>query len=82
MNILSEGMNKIGVRSTEYTLVENPTVDDRLATDLKSGGSLKQEGKTNFYQIFLYGQEKITGRWYGCSSIDGNPLLIIEPAKK
>jgi len=54
-NILSEGMNKIGVRSTEYTLVENPTVDDRLATDLKSGGSLKQERKTNFYQIFLYG---------------------------
>lgn len=49
MNILSEGMNNIGVRSTEYTLAENPTVDDRCESNLKSGGSLKQEGKTNFY---------------------------------
>ena len=49
MNILSEGIKTIGVRSTEYTLAENPTVDDRLFSDLKSGGSLKQEGKTNFY---------------------------------
>ena len=29
MNILLEGERIIGVRSTEYTLVENPTVDDR-----------------------------------------------------
>ena len=49
MNILSEGIKTIGVRSTEFTLAENPTVDDRLFSDLKSGGSLKQEGKTNFY---------------------------------
>ena len=49
MNILSEGERIIGVRNTEFTLAENPTVDDRLYSDLKSGGSLKQEGKTNFY---------------------------------
>lgn len=29
MNILLEGERIIGVRSTEYTLMENPTVDDR-----------------------------------------------------
>ena len=29
MNILFEGERIIGVRSTEYTLMENPTVDDR-----------------------------------------------------
>ena len=29
MNILLEGEHIIGVRSTEYTLMENPTVDDR-----------------------------------------------------
>ena len=47
MNILGEGIKIIGSRTAEFTLVENPTVDGRLATDLKSGGSLKQEGKTN-----------------------------------
>ena len=46
-NILSEGMNKIGVRSTEFTLVDCPTMDDRLVTDLKSSGRLKQERRTN-----------------------------------
>ena len=49
MNILSEGINIIGSRTAEFTLAENPTVDDRLETGLKSGGSLKQEGKTDFY---------------------------------
>ena len=46
-NILSEGDRIIGVRSTEYTLAENPTVDDKVKTPLKSSGSLKQEVKTN-----------------------------------
>ena len=32
MNILLEGERIIGVRSTEYTLMENPTVDDRDIT--------------------------------------------------
>ena len=42
INILIEG-NKIlvGDRTTELTLVENPTVDDRCENNLKSGGSLK-----------------------------------------
>ena len=49
MNILSEGINIIGSRTAEFTLAENPTVDDRCGSNLKSGGSLKQEGKTDFY---------------------------------
>ena len=48
INILIEG-NRIlvGARSTEFTLAENPTVDDRLSNEvLKSSGSLKQEVKS------------------------------------
>ena len=41
MNILLEGERIIGVRSTEYTLMENPTVDDRGDNLLKSSGLLK-----------------------------------------
>ena len=46
INILIEG-NKIlvGSRTTEFTLVESPTVDDRCENNLKSSGSLKQEMK-------------------------------------
>ena len=46
INILIEG-NKIlvGSRTTEFTLAENPTVDDRCKSNLKSCGSLKQEIK-------------------------------------
>ena len=46
INILIEG-NKIlvGSRTTEFTLAENPTVDDRCKSSLKSSGSLKQEVK-------------------------------------
>ena len=47
MNILSEGINIIGVRSTEFTLADCPTMDDRSEMNLKSSGRLKQEGKTN-----------------------------------
>ena len=53
INILIEGLrinevsNLIGVRSTEFTLVDCPTMDDSLATDLKSSGRLKQERRTN-----------------------------------
>lgn len=44
INILVEG-NKIlvGSRTTEFTLAESPTVDDRCENNLKSSGSLKQE---------------------------------------
>ena len=45
-NPLIEG-NKIlvGSRTTEFTLAENPTVDDRCESNLKSSGSSKQEIK-------------------------------------
>ena len=46
INILIEGLRIIGVRSTEFTLADCPTMDDRLK-DLKSSGRLKQERKTN-----------------------------------
>ena len=49
LNILCEGINIIGNRIAEFTLAENPTVDDRSEMNLKSSGSLKQERKTNFY---------------------------------
>ena len=49
INILIEGLRILGVRSTEFTLADCPTIDDRLATDLKSSGRLKQERKTDFY---------------------------------
>ena len=46
INILIEG-NKIlvGSRTTEFTFVENPTMDDRCENNLKSSDSLKQEIK-------------------------------------
>ena len=43
INILIEGENIIGCRSAEYTLVENPPVDDRNCSFLKSSDSVKQE---------------------------------------
>ena len=49
INVLSEGKRIIGSRTAEFTLAENPTVDDRCESNLKSGDSLKQEGKTDFY---------------------------------
>ena len=52
INILDEGLRIIGVRSTEFTLADCPTMDDRLATDLKSSGRLKQERKTDFLLDF------------------------------
>ena len=53
INILVEG-NKIlvGGRTTELTLVDYPTVDDRCESNLKSGGRLKQEVKTKSTQSF------------------------------
>ena len=44
-NILVEGLRilDIGQELPEYKPVENPTMDDRLAIDLKSSGSVKQE---------------------------------------
>lgn len=45
INILIEGLRIIGVRSTEFTLVDCPTMDDRSEMNLKSSGRLKQERK-------------------------------------
>ena len=53
INILIEGLrinevsNLIGVRSTEFTLADCPTMDDRSEMNLKSSGRLKQERRTN-----------------------------------
>ena len=46
MNILLEGERIIGARSTEFTLVDYPTMDDRCENNLKSSDRLKQEIKT------------------------------------
>lgn len=44
-NILDEGLRllDVGQELSEYNLGENPTMDERLAIDLKSSGSMKQE---------------------------------------
>lgn len=47
VNILNEGKRIIGVRSTEFTLADCPTMDDRSETNLKSSGRLKQEAESN-----------------------------------
>jgi putative transposase len=44
LNILDEGMRIIGCSTTEFTLAENPTMDDPTGnSSLKSSGSVKQE---------------------------------------
>lgn len=49
-NIRDKGIEiLVGNRIPELTLVENPTMDDKVVTPLKSSDSLKQEVKTNFY---------------------------------
>ena len=43
LNILDGGLRIIGSSTTESTLVDCPTVDDRCESNLKSSGRLKQE---------------------------------------
>ena len=43
LNILEEGIRIIGSRTPKFTLVENPTMDDKVVIPLKSSDSLKQE---------------------------------------
>ena len=43
VNILHEGMKKIGSSTTEFTLVDYPLMDDRSEMNLKSNDRLKQE---------------------------------------
>ena len=47
INILNEGKRIVGVRSTELTPVDCPTMDDHCESDLKSSGRAKQEGGTD-----------------------------------
>ena len=55
LNILDEGIRIIGSSTTEFTLVDYPLVDDKVATPLKSNGRLKQENhneqKLKFVQV-------------------------------
>lgn len=44
LNILDEGLRIIGSSTTEFKLVDYPTMDDRLSNGaLKSSGRVKQE---------------------------------------
>ncbi len=48
MNILMEGERIIGSRTPEFTLVDYPTMDDKLGNKaLKSSDRLKQEIETH-----------------------------------
>jgi putative transposase len=56
INIEQEGLKiyneQIGQRLPEFTLVDNPTMDDRLSNEvLKSSGWLKQEEKTKIHNF-------------------------------
>ena len=59
INIEREGIRiyneQIGTRYPEFTLVDNPTMDDKVAIPLKSSDWLIQEEKTkilNFLRFF------------------------------
>ena len=55
MNILDEGLRIIGCSTTEFTLVDYPTVDDRLSNEvLKSSGRLKQEVNNEQTSLFKF----------------------------
>ena len=48
LNILEEGLRIIGSRTLEFTLVDYPTMDDRLSNEvLKSNDRMKQEIETH-----------------------------------
>ena len=53
INIEKEGIRIIGQRLSEFTLVDNPTMDDKEFTPLKSSGWMKQENDDlcNFVQV-------------------------------
>lgn len=55
LNILDEGMRIIGCSTPEYTLVDYPTVDDRLNNEaLKSSDRLKQEVNNEHVSLFKF----------------------------
>ena len=52
LNILDDGIRIIGSSTTEFTLVDYPLVDDKVATPLKSNDRLKQENHNEqFVQV-------------------------------
>ena len=55
-NSKDEGMRiLVGSSTTELTLVENPTMDDKREISLKSSDSLKQENhKEQMYKVFKF----------------------------
>ena len=55
LNILDEGLRIIGSSTAEFTLVDYPTVDDRLSNEvLKSSGRLKQEVNNEQTRLFKF----------------------------
>jgi putative transposase len=55
LNILDEGLRIIGCSTSEFTLVDYPTVDDRLSNEvLKSSGRLKQEVNNEQTSLFKF----------------------------
>lgn len=55
LNILDEGLRIIGCSTTEFTLVENPTMDDPTGNSLlKSSGFAKQEVNNGQISLFKF----------------------------
>jgi putative transposase len=55
LNILDEGLRIIGSSTTEFTLVDYPTVDEPIRNDLlKSSGRLKQEVNNEQTSLFKF----------------------------
>ena len=55
LNILDEGLRIIGSSTSEFTLVDYPTMDDRLSNEiLKSSGRLKQEVNNEQTSLFKF----------------------------
>ena len=53
LNMLDEGLRIIGCSTSEFTLVDYPTVDDRLGNEvLKSSGRVKQEVNNEQASLF------------------------------
>ena len=55
LNILDEGLRIIGCSTSEFTLVDYPTVDDPIRNDLlKSSDRLKQEVNKEHTSLFKF----------------------------
>ena len=55
LNILDEGLRIIGCSTSEFKLVDYPTMDDRLSNEaLKSSGRLKQEVNKEHTSLFKF----------------------------